>query len=305
MPDMFTDRTAAPMYPGGDAEPFDRDDFAFEPLFGGERCLAYVGDRDVVLHDKDGFDLSALFQDVADSLRDGAAGRSILDGEIIVAPTGRPDPDLLARRLGNKAIFGHDAQAAIVVSDILYRDHDAVVGRPVAERRPILEAAIRENDGVVLALTVAGAGSRLVDTVRTQGLPGVRAKRLASPYRMGKRSRDWLTISSRPSELFLVCGYLPKPGNMVSLVLGRRDDDGVIVYEGHVTLGNIRSDMATIAGTRKAKTHPFAQPPPASNEKAVWLAPTLVCRVGYAVPPRRGKYQRVYRGLEGVDAGTL
>ncbi len=298
MADIFADRTAAPMFPGGDADPFDNDDFAFEPLFGGERCIAYVGDNDVVLHDKDGFDLTAVFRDVADSLRDGAASRrSILDGEIIVAPTGMPDPDLLSRRLRNKAILGHKSRAAIVVSDILYHDRESVTGQSAAERRPLLEAAVRENDGVVVAVSVTGSGRRFVDTVREKGLPGVRAKRLDSQYRMGKRSRDWLTISSRPSDLFLICGYLPKANNMVSLILGRREDDGAIVYEGHVTLGNIRSDMATITRVRKAKTHPFKDNPPASNDNAVWLVPTLVCRVGYAVPPRRGKYQRVYKGL--------
>ncbi|MCD7897909.1 MAG: hypothetical protein LUG50_14745 [Planctomycetaceae bacterium] len=298
MADIFADRSAAPMFPGGDAEPFDRDDFLFEPLFGGERCLAYVGDGDVVLHDKDGFDLTAVFRDVADSLRDGADdSRSVLDGEIIVAPTGVPDPELLSRRLRNKTIFGHDGRAAIVVSDILYRDREAVTGRGAAERRSLLEAAVRQNDGVVVAVSVNGSGKRFVDSVRARGLPGVRAKRLDSQYRMGKRSNDWLTMSSRPSELFLICGYLPKANNMVSLILGRRADDGAILYEGHVTLGDIRADMATIAANRKAKKHPFAEPPPASNDSAVWLVPTLECRVGYAVPPRRGKYQRVYRGL--------
>src|SRR5205807_9985318 len=52
------------------------------------------------------------------------------------------------------------------------------------------------------------------------GLEGVVAKRRASPYRPGVRTRAWVKISVRHRDEFVVGGYLaPRPGHLGALTV--------------------------------------------------------------------------------------
>ena len=79
-------------------------------------------------------------------------------------------------------------------------------------------------------------------------------------------------------EDFVLCGYILKPDNMTSFVIGQYKENNLI-YKGHITLG---------ASLRKLNQYkytiidhsPFGYTPP-GNEKVVWLMPELVCTVEY------------------------
>ena len=47
---------------------------------------------------------------------------------------------------------------------------------------------------------------------RAQGLEGIVAKRLDSPYRPGKRSRDWLKVKNFRGQEVVIGGWLPGQG---------------------------------------------------------------------------------------------
>ena len=67
------------------------------------------------------------------------------------------------------------------------------------------------------------------------------AKRIDSVYEPGKRSRDWLKIKATLTEDFIVGGFSEGQGGRSAtfgaLLLGRYDDDGKLVYAGHVGSG--------------------------------------------------------------------
>lgn len=95
-------------------------------------------------------------------------------------------------------------------------------------------------------------------------------------------------------EDFVLCGYILKPNNMTSFVIGQYDGSE-LVYKGHITLG---------ASLRKLNEYkysiinhsPFEHTPP-GNEKAVWLAPELVCIVEYMPDESIERRQAVLKGI--------
>ena len=97
------------------------------------------------------------------------------------------------------------------------------------------------------------------------------------------------------SDDCVICGYIRKQNNMVSLVLGQYDDDDSLIYKGHVTLG---------VSLRLLKEHKVNELPyspfgyvPKGNEDAVWLEPKLVCIVESMPTEKENFRQPVFKGI--------
>ncbi len=87
-----------PMLPRPLPEPFDSDAHLFEPWWGGQRALVFVGPADlagtgdVVVRDADGLDRSAALPELAGLAVRLAARSAVLDGELVVVDAaGRAD----------------------------------------------------------------------------------------------------------------------------------------------------------------------------------------------------------------------
>src|SRR5829696_7413790 len=65
------------------------------------------------------------------------------------------------------------------------------------------------------ALGHVRVGTALLAATAEQGLEGVVAKRLASTYQPGRRTRHWLKVKHYQRETFLVGGFVPDPGGQV------------------------------------------------------------------------------------------
>lgn len=96
---------------------------------------------------------------------------------------------------------------------------------------------------------------------------------------------------------FVVCGYIYKENNMISIVLGKYRD-GLLTYQGHVTLGVGGVAFARIKAQPRAIRPPFDMPEGHGNEDAVWIEPTLVCVVEFMHRTKNGGMrQPVFKGL--------
>lgn len=96
---------------------------------------------------------------------------------------------------------------------------------------------------------------------------------------------------------FVVCGYIYKENNMISIVLGKYRD-GLLTYQSHVTLGAGGVAFARIKAQPRAICPPFDVPEGHGNEDAVWIEPRLVCVVEYMHKTRSGGMrQPVFKGL--------
>lgn len=297
--DIFIDRTASPMLIAEMQEPFDNSNYIYELKLDGERCLAYLDSTSTILQNKRQLILNHRFPELAEIHR-AVKHCCILDGELAVLVDGKPSFEEVKRRslLSNQFrinIAAGKYPACFTVFDILYdRDHP-VTDLPLMDRKSLLKKVIRQENGrLAVSRYIEGKGKALYEAAARQGLEGVVAKRKDSLYRMGARTRDWIKFKNLIDEDYIVCGYIKKEGNVVSIVLGQYQGDR-IVYRGHVTLGVSREDFQVISWLPE-NDPPFS--PPKGNENAVWVEPSHVCTVKYMEKTSAGGLrQPVYKGL--------
>ena len=284
--DMFDARSARPMLIAGEADAFDDPDWLFELKLDGERCLAYLDAGGTELVNKRGKRVLAKFPELS-GLHERVNGRRcILDGELITGQGGMPDFEAIKRRslMSSAAAIKREASrtpAVFLAFDVLYVGNEPVVSRPLTERKAILDELAQPSESLALSLVVEERGKALQALTQERGLEGVVGKRKQSLYLPGKRSAYWVKIKNWLEDDFVVCGYLPSEGAVVSVILGQYDGRGGLLYTGRALLGKARGDFAEIAGRPPVAGHPFAAAPPRETREAVWLAPDLVCTVSY------------------------
>ncbi|WP_395639227.1 ATP-dependent DNA ligase [Pseudolysinimonas sp.] len=276
------------------------DDWVYEMKWDGYRAIATVRAGEVGLRSRNGLDFTATYPELQ-QLADAAEGDVVLDGEIVALDReGRPSFGLLQTRSGLTA--PRDVERArkvqgveFFVFDILDRDGVSLASRPYRERRALLREAVRDA-GVVRVPPDAGTDlDAAVATSRRLGLEGVIAKRTSSPYRLGRRSRDWLKIKHTLTQEVVVAGWRPGNGaradTVGSLLVGIPGADG-LEYVGRVgsgftddQLGDLRARLDRMA----RETSPLIGVPPADARDAHWVTPKLVGEVEYAEVTADGK----------------
>lgn len=182
--------------------PFDSDEHLFEPWWGGERALVYVGPADLAgagavrLIDVAGRDVTALLPELAGLAVRVAARSAILDGELVVVDgSGRADPAALARRLTGEP----GRPAAFLAFDVLHLDGRSLLSQPLVRRREALRRILRPGDEVVAVPAIATEGVALFEAAVAQGIAGIVARQRSSPYLPGIRSRLWRSVASTPA----------------------------------------------------------------------------------------------------------
>jgi DNA ligase-1 len=141
---------------------------------------------------------------------------TVLDGEILAWRDGRPLPfAVLQRRIGRKKLTEKvlaEAPAVFLAYDVLEEGGLDVRERPLAERREALERLVEKARPVLLASPrIAAAGwedlEQAREEARGRGVEGLMLKRLASPYRAGRRRGDWWKWKIEPHTLDAVLVY--------------------------------------------------------------------------------------------------
>jgi bifunctional non-homologous end joining protein LigD len=162
---------------------------------------------------------------------------------------------------------------------------------------------VRWDDVRILARLVApwaGGGAEVLATSQEQGLEGVVAKRLASTYQPGRRTRDWIKTKNLHIQEVVVGGWSPgqgrRAGSVGSLLIGVPDPPGGaglaqgtgLRYIGHVGTGFTAATLADLAG-RLAELEQSGSPftagagvPREHARGARWARPVLVGDVTYS-----------------------
>jgi ATP-dependent DNA ligase len=277
-------------------------DWLYEPKWDGFRCLAFRDGASVRIQSKAGKPLERYFPDVVAALLALGARRFVLDGEIVIPVNGRLSFDQLLLRVHpaesrvRTLVDAHPAR--LLVFDLLADERGrSLVGLPLAERRPRLEAFARKYLPAGASVVLSRATRRRPTAERwlRQGgqgdLDGVVAKRLDLPYRSGER--DGMRKVKRQRTADCVVGgfrYASKGGGIGSLLLGLYDDEGLLNHVGFTS--SLRAEERT---RLREKLEPLVQPPGftgkapggpsrwSTERSAEWepLAPRLVVEVGY------------------------
>jgi len=277
--------------------PFDREGWSFEVKWDGYRSLAAIQAGKARLVSRNGKLQNAKFPAVAAAL-DGFPVNAVFDGEIVaVDDQGRPD----FQSLQNAARSG-EARILYYVFDVLYAAGRDLRPLPLGRRRAILEKLIPVSATVRLSDSVETRGRDFFRAAGKNGLEGVVAKDLSSPYRSGVRTRDWLKIKTAKRQEAVICGFTePRASRRYfgALILGAYRN-GRLVYIGHVGTGFTERSLKDIHGRLKplvtAKA-PFAEEPK-SNMPVTWITPRLVCEVKFTEWTSEGLMRHpVFMGL--------
>jgi bifunctional non-homologous end joining protein LigD len=235
----------------------------------------------------------------------------ILDGEIVALdPKGRPSFSLLQQRMHVKApttaLLGR-VPVQLYLFDLLHLGDRSLLDAPYTERRHELQTLGLHTDVVKTPPWWAeAAGTDLMHAAADQGLEGVVAKRLTSPYQPGIRSRHWIKAPLNHTTEVIIAGWKPgegrRAGMIGSLVLGGYDPAGRLVYTGGVGTGFTEQMLAELAGRLRPlhrATSPFDLPVPREHARGVqWVQPRLVGEVEYRNRTPDGRLRHpAWRGL--------
>lgn len=180
--------------------PDDVDAFGFEVRWSGVRALAFVEGGRVRLAEDGGDDVIAKFPEIRVMGRALGVTEVALDGVVVATgPDGRPDGERMARRLSAKsdsAIRRLTASVPVtyMLFDVLWLDGHPTMDLSYEERRARLDDLHLDGPAWTVPATHPGAGTALVDAAAAQGLSGVVAKRMASPYSQGETTSDWIEV---------------------------------------------------------------------------------------------------------------
>ncbi len=205
------------MSPSPAEVPFDDGEYFFEPWWPGARAFAFVEGGRLRLQTDHLVDPLATFPELAVIAAQLAADGVVLDGTLLVLDDeGRPDADLLRRRLADPAAAG--GEAAFVASDLVWVDGLALTERPFYERRARLISVLRDGRLCVASRGLRGEGVTLAAAVATMGLSEISARAWNGRYRAGPAGVDWLrlpvvqTPATQTRPLLVLLERLPLAG---------------------------------------------------------------------------------------------
>ena len=288
-------RPFRPMLAESAKAPFSDPTWTYEPKWDGVRLIAYVNGDRVRLPSRNLQNFTGLFAPIAESLT--AVGVPIVaDGEVVaLSAEGRPDFATLQQwlRPGRQPRVGH---VSYIIFDCVYVNGHGLKDRPLGERQVVLSALrpVLNSEVVRVSEPFSGdMGMTVFQECQRQGLEGVVAKRLASKYRPGVRSKDWRKIAFRRREEFVVGGYLASaPNRLSTLILGQYDGKGKLIYAGLAGSGLPLDTRRVILEELKAAQTDKCQFTPVpilrdhwgglrTDLPPHWVKPTLVVDVEY------------------------
>ena len=295
---LFEEKSVSPMLIAQMQEPFNDDGWIYELKLDGCRYIGYFGQNGTCLRNKRNMELLPRFPELK-GLHRSVSERTVLDGELVVLRDGVPDFFELQRRTLLTDRFKIEMAAArhpasFVAYDCLCKDGRSIMDRPLLERKEALQSSVREDSLIAISRYIPTDGIGLFRAADERELEGVVAKRAASLYYPGRRTKDWIKFKRMADEEFVVCGYIRKNSRTFSIILGKYHD-GSYLYKGHVTLGVTKEAVGQL---RESGIMPFAAiPVGAGNESAVWVRPDRVCTVEYMPNTKDSLRQAVFKGF--------
>lgn len=271
----------APMKAGLGQLPADDDRWAYEVKYDGYRTLAFVDGGEVRLQSTSGLDVTASYPELHGLPSGVHADVAILDGEFVVLDDdGRPRFELVQR---------HERPGVLFVFDVLRIGEHDTISLPYEDRRRLLEQLVEQGDHWVVPAHRVGGGADLLAATAEQGLEGIMAKRLGSPYVPGKRSPNWRKIKNRRLVDLVIGGYTAGEGNRSStfgsLLVGV-PTGGTLTFAGGVGTGfdqRTLEELSTALRDLRVDACPFDPPPPPTYRRgASWVRPELTATVEIA-----------------------
>ena len=289
-----------PMLAGAEGVPADPAAYQLEPKLDGQRVMAAVDPAaGVVLTNRRGGDITATYPELAGLAGSLAPHAAVLDGEVVAFDEqGRTSFQRLQRRMHVARPSSRllaETPVVLVVFDLLWLDGEALVDRPQAERRRLLDALGIKGPGWQTAPVLDASPAELLEACRTLGLEGFMAKRLDAPYAVGRRSAAWSKVKCGRRRDFVVGGWSAGQGarreRIGSLALGcfdlseeeaersgRRPRLFYVGQAGSGLSGEMIDQLESLFARIGTPEPPFVNRPPL---RLGYVRPMLVVEVAY------------------------
>ncbi|WP_431903878.1 non-homologous end-joining DNA ligase [Nonomuraea sp. bgisy101] len=285
--------------------------FGYEMKWDGARALGYVDGAALRLVSRNGLDVTAAYPELG-RLPGAVRGNAVLDGEIVAFDEqGRPSFAALQPRIHQRdpdrvAALARSTPVSYLIFDVLHVNVTSTIDLPYLERRDLLSRTVAAGERWSVPPHSVGHGATAFRRSRERLLEGVVAKRLASAYQPGRRSRDWVKVKNFRTQEVIIGGWRPGEGRRAdmigSLLLGVYDDAGRLVYVGHVGTGftdETLRDLAARLAPYERPDSPFEDKVPLPHARdARWVDPVLVGEVQYTEWTADGRLRHPsWRGL--------
>jgi DNA ligase D-like protein (predicted ligase) len=275
-------------------DPFDSEDYSFEVKWDGTRTVAWAGEGERRFQNRRLRSIAYRYPEIAPQVKAPA----ILDGEIVVMDEGKPSFARLQQREHvseefRAGLLAEQLPATYVVFDILHWKDRSLLKLPLEERRALLEEVVEPNEHVYLSEPIRRTGVALFEVAKARGLEGIMAKKLGTPYEVGKRVDYWLKIKTYVPQACVVAGLTLGTGwrepYFGALILGAYWG-GELRFIGRVGTGFDQAKLEEIEALARPYEGavPFPDEPEGEPVK-FWMQPALVAEVKYLEFTSEGK----------------
>jgi len=221
--------------------PKEGERWLFEPKWDGFRMLIFREGDEIFLQSRDQKALDRYFPELRVPLLEALPGRCVLDGEVVIARSGRLDFEALLQRIhpaeSRVEMLAEKTPASVVFWDLLAVADESLLERPFAARRARLEtllAALPPPLYLTPATEDRATAEDWFERFEGAGLDGVMAKAAESAYQPGKRTM--LKIKHERTVDCVIGGFRwHKNGHgsaVGSLLLGLFDEAGRLQHVG-------------------------------------------------------------------------
>jgi bifunctional non-homologous end joining protein LigD len=178
-----------------------------------------------------------------------------------------------------------------MVFDLLYLDGESLMRLPYTERRARLQALDLNGPSWRVPAHHVGEGAALLQASKDQGLEGIVAKRLDSPYEPGRRTGTWLKVKNTRSQELVIGGWEPgegrRQGKVGALLMGYYDREPAqpeLRFAGKVGTGFDDAELAkleVLLAARTRPTTPFSGPEQPTGKRVQFVEPDLVAEIEF------------------------
>jgi len=177
------------------------EEFLVEDKFDGIRAQAHVASERVAIYSRTMDEITHRFPELVGPLQ-SLPTDVIIDGEIVPSDGEVILPfSELQKRLGRKKVGTQLLKAvpvALVAYDLLYADGKVLIDQPLSERRHLLGQIVPEHGPLRMSQDKVLSDAAMLDEeferARARGNEGLMIKSPGSPYKPGRRGRDWLKL---------------------------------------------------------------------------------------------------------------
>jgi bifunctional non-homologous end joining protein LigD len=170
--------------------------WAYEMGWPGLRAIARVEGGRLDLSNASGGDIGAKFPELRALAEGLGTTQALFDG--VIVRFGPDGPESIRARIGAPASrvrrLAETERVTYLIFDVTHLDGQSLLDSPYRDRRTRLDELELAGPVSQVPPVFEGHGRDALRTSQDQGLDGVIAKRLTSPYRAGERSPDWIAV---------------------------------------------------------------------------------------------------------------